>query len=127
TTIDTSGGCFTRKERFIESLDRLMEVTDLIMLDLKQINDRKHRILTSVSNKHILDFAHYLEEKQKTVWVRHVLIPGVTDQEEDLRQLADFIHSLSNVEKVEVLPYHRLGVYKWEELGLEYPLEGVPT
>ena len=127
TTIDTSGGCFTRKERFIESLDRLMEVTDLIMLDLKQINDRKHRILTSVSNKHILDFAHYLEEKQKTVWVRHVLIPGVTDQEEDLRQLADFIHSLSNVEKVEVLPYHRLGVYKWEELGLEYPLEVVPT
>ena len=72
---DSSGGCFTRKERFIQSLDRLMEVTDLVLLDLKHIDDEKHKHITKVSNKHILDFAHYLEEKQIPVWIRHVLVP----------------------------------------------------
>ncbi|MBS4179620.1 pyruvate formate-lyase-activating protein [Lederbergia citrea] len=127
TAIDSSGGCFTRKGRFITSLDQLMELTDLVLLDLKQINDNKHKALTSVSNKHILDFARYLEEKQVPVWVRHVLIPGLTDCEEDLKGLAAFIQTLSNVEKVEILPYHRLGVYKWEALGLDYPLNDVQT
>ena len=127
TAIDSSGGCFTRKERFIEKMDRLMELTDLVLLDLKQINEEKHRTLTTVSNKHILDFAHYLEEKKIPVWVRHVLVPGYTDNEEDLRGLAAFIKTLSNVEKVEILPYHQLGVYKWDELGLDYQLKGVQT
>ncbi len=127
TAIDSSGGCFTRKDRFIQSLDTLIELTDLVLLDLKQINDQKHRALTSISNKHILDFARYLNEKQVPIWVRHVLIPDITDQEADLRGLADFIHTLSNVRKVEVLPYHRLGVYKWEALGLDYPLKDVST
>lgn len=127
TAIDSSGGCFTRKERFIEKLDRLMELTDLVLLDLKQINEEKHRALTTVSNKHILDFAHYLDEKNMPVWVRHVLVPGYTDNEEDLRKLASFIDNLSNVKKIEILPYHQLGVYKWEELGLDYQLKGVQT
>ncbi|WP_233711223.1 pyruvate formate-lyase-activating protein [Lederbergia citrisecunda] len=127
TAIDSSGGCFTRKERFIHSLDRLMEVTDLVLLDLKQIDEKKHKNLTSVSNKHILDFAHYLQEKKKPVWVRHVLVPGLTDDEEDLKRLGAFIRTLTNVEKVEILPYHQLGVYKYEALGIEYPLKGVET
>lgn len=125
TAIDTSGGCFTRSPSFIESLDELLSLTDLVMLDLKQIDDEKHKVLTGKSNQHILEFANYLAEKNVNIWVRHVLIPGITDIDEDLERLADFIHTLPNVEKVEVLPYHELGVYKWKELGLEYALEDV--
>lgn len=125
TALDSSGGCFSRSPAFIEPLDELLTYTDLVMLDLKQIDAKKHEALTSVTNEHILDFAHYLAEKQIPVWVRHVLIPGITDIDEDLEKLAKFIQTLSNVEKVEVLPYHELGVYKWKELGYDYPLEGV--
>lgn len=125
TAIDTSGGCFTRSPSFIESLDELLSLTDLVMLDLKQIDDSKHKVLTGKSNQHILEFANYLAKKDVTIWVRHVLIPGVTDIDEDLEGLSSFINTLPNVEKVEVLPYHELGVYKWKELGIEYALEGV--
>lgn len=125
TALDTSGGSFTRSPSFIESLDELLSLTDLVMLDLKQIDDEKHKVLTGKSNAHILEFANYLAEKNMNIWVRHVLIPGVTDIDEDLENLAKFIHTLPNVEKVEVLPYHELGVYKWKELGIDYALEGV--
>jgi len=125
TALDSSGGCFSRSPTFIESLDALLSYTDLVLLDLKQIDPAKHKKLTGVSNEHIFDFAHYLDEKQIPVWVRHVLIPGVTDIDADLHRLGHCIRTLTNVEKVDVLPYHELGVYKWKELGLEYPLEGV--
>ncbi|MUK90179.1 pyruvate formate lyase-activating protein [Ornithinibacillus sp. L9] len=125
TTIDTSGGCFSRSPSFLTSLDELLSLTDLVLLDLKQIDPLKHKKLTGLSNEHILDFANYLAEKEVPIWVRHVLVPGKSDFDEDLYNLSDFIQTLPNVEKVEVLPYHKLGVYKWEALGYEYPLEGV--
>lgn len=125
TTIDTSAGCYTKSPAFVEALEELLQYTDLILLDLKHMDADKHEKLTGKRNEHILEFAQILAERNVPVWIRHVLVPGVTDHDEDLQKLADFIHMLPNVEKVEVLPYHKLGVYKWEELGLEYPLEGV--
>lgn len=125
TTIDTSGGCFSQSPSFLDTLDELLELTDLVLLDIKQINPEKHKILTGLSNNHILQFAHYLKEKNIPVWIRHVLVPERSDFDEDLKDLADFIETLTNVEKIEVLPYHKLGVYKYEALGLSYPLEGI--
>lgn len=127
TTIDSSGGCYSNNPAFQEKLQELFKVTDLFLLDLKQIQDSKHRTLTGVSNKHILEFAKLLSNHNKPVWIRHVLIPGVTDAKEDLQELGEFIKTLKNVEKIEILPYHKMGIYKWKELGMEYPLEGVPT
>ncbi|OLO26848.1 pyruvate formate-lyase 1-activating enzyme [Alkalihalophilus pseudofirmus] len=125
TTIDTSAGCFSKSQAFLQTLDELLKYTDLFLLDLKQIDNEKHKQLTSVPNTHILHFAELLAEKRQPVWIRHVLVPGKTDDEDDLRNLASFIKSLSNVEKIEMLPYHQMGVYKWEQLGLEYPLSHV--
>lgn len=125
TTIDSCGGVFSREPEFIEKLDRLMEVTDLILLDIKQINPEKHLGLTARPNAPILDFAAYLREKKQPIWIRHVLVPTKTDSSEDLEQLKAFIDTLPNVEKVEVLPYHKMGVYKWKELGIPYQLEGI--
>ncbi|MFB1050284.1 pyruvate formate-lyase-activating protein [Paraliobacillus sp. JSM ZJ581] len=125
TTIDSSAGCFSRSPRFMENLDKLLEVTDLVLLDLKHIDPVEHKELTGVSNEHIIDMAKYLDQKNVPIWVRHVLVPGHSDNDIYLQRLSDFIATLDNVEKIEVLPYHKLGVYKWETLGLEYPLEGV--
>ena len=102
-----------------------MDVTDLVLLDLKHIDDAKHRVLTKHSNEAILDCARYLDEIGKPVWIRHVLVPGYTDDDEALQKLSGFIATLKNVEKVEVLPYHTFGEYKWKELGIEYTLAGV--
>ena len=125
TTIDSSGGCYSTAEEFQENLKQLLKYTDLIMLDLKHINRKKHIKLTGMANDHILQFARFLSNENVPVWIRHVLVPSVTDGEEDLRELGKFISTLSNVEKVEVLPYHKLGAYKWEALGLEYPLKHI--
>ena len=102
-----------------------MKYTDLILLDIKHIDDKQHRILTGQTNVNILELARYLDEIQKPVWIRHVLVPERSDKDEYLEKLHEFISTLDNVEKVEVLPYHTLGVYKWKELGMEYPLEGI--
>lgn len=125
TTIDSSGGPFNRRPNFMEILDELLQYTDLILLDLKHIDSEKHKFITGMTNEHILDFAQYLSEKNIPVWIRHVLVPTLSDFDEDLLRLADFIKTLNNVEKIEVLPYHKLGVYKWESLGLEYKLKDV--
>ena len=125
TTLDTSGNPFTRKEPFFSKFNELMKVTDLVMLDIKQIDDAKHKILTGCSNANILDMAKYLSEINKPMWIRHVLVPGGSDNDEQLIKLDEFIKTLKNVDRVEVLPYHTLGVYKWEELGIDYPLKDV--
>ena len=125
TTLDTSGNPFTKKEPFFGKFQKLMEYTDLVLLDIKHIDDGQHKILTGQSNQNILELAEYLSDIGKPVWIRHVLVPGRSDEDAYLIRLRDFIATLKNVEKVEVLPYHTLGVYKWKELGLEYPLEGV--
>ncbi|MBU9722933.1 MULTISPECIES: pyruvate formate-lyase-activating protein [Bacillaceae] len=125
TTIDSSGGCYSNNSAFQEKLKELFKYTDLFLVDLKHIDDAKHRVLTGVSNKHILEFAKQLSDAEVPVWIRHVLVPGHSDDEQDLEKLSSFIKTLNNVEKIEVLPYHKMGVYKWEELGLAYPLEGV--
>lgn len=125
TTVDTSGNPFTLEEPFISKFNELMEVTDLFMLDIKEINDEKHKVLTKWTNSNILQMAQYLSDHGKDMWIRHVLVPDLTDDEEGLKELNTFIKSLKTVTRVEILPYHTLGKFKWEKLGVEYPLEGV--
>lgn len=125
TTLDTSGNPFTREEPFFGKFQELMQYTDLFLLDIKQIDDEQHKILTGCTNQNILDLARYLSDEKKPVWIRHVLVPQRSDKDEYLDRLRAFLDTLQNVERVEVLPYHTLGVYKWKELGLSYPLEGI--
>jgi pyruvate formate lyase activating enzyme len=125
TTIDSSGGCYTTDETFQQKLNELLQYTDLILLDLKHIDEKKHRKLTGKTNQHILQLAKFLSEKNVPVWIRHVLVPTITDDPDDLHRLGEFIGTLRNVKKIEILPYHKLGVYKWKALGLSYPLEGI--
>ena len=125
TCLDTSAQPFTRQGVFFEKFERLMKSTDTVLLDIKHIDDGKHKVLTKHSNRNILDCARYLHEIHKPVWIRHVLIPGITDDDEYLSQLRDFIRPLDNVERIDVLPYHTMGVYKYEKLGIDYPLKDV--
>ena len=125
TTIDTAGNPFTREEPFFSKFNELMALTDLFLLDIKQINDDKHRELTGFSNSNILDLAKYLSDNGKHMWIRHVLVPTVTTDEDDLKKTKKFIDTLKTVDKVEVLPYHKLGITEWERLGIPYKLEGI--
>lgn len=124
--VDTSGYLFdeTSPEK-IKKFDELNKYVDLYLLDIKHIDDDKHRMLTGVSNKHTLAFAKYLSESGKKMWIRHVLVPGITDDDNALIRLKEFVDTLKTVEKVEVLPYHTMGVPKYEKLGIDYPLKGV--
>jgi len=99
--------------------------TDLVLLDIKEINEEQHKIVTSQTNKNILACAQYLSDIGKPVWIRHVLVPGLTDRDEDLIELGKFVKTLKNVDKFEILPYHTMGEFKWRELGIPYSLEGV--
>lgn len=125
TTLDTSGNPFTKEEPFFGKFRELMKYTDLVMLDIKHIDDEQHMILTGHTNRNILELAQYLSDTGTKMWIRHVLVPKRSDYDEYLTRLADFIGTLKTVEKVEVLPYHTLGAYKWKELGYEYQLEGI--
>lgn len=123
--MDTCGNPFTREEPFFSKFQELMAYTDLVLLDIKHIDEQAHKELTGWSNTNIIDMAKYLAEIQKPVWIRHVLVPTKNAKDEELLRLDRFIKTLPNVERVEVLPYHTLGIYKWKELGYDYPLEGV--
>ncbi len=125
TTIDTSGAVFTRDEPFFSKITELMKYTDLMLVDIKHIDPDKHIELTGRTNENILDMLRYLSDIKKPVWIRHVLVPQRSDYDEYLIKTREFIDTLDNVEKIEVLPYHTLGVSKWEQLGIPYGLEGI--
>lgn len=119
TALDSSGFCET------SHLGQLLDYTDLVLLDLKAMEREAHRQLTGQPNDRILAFARHLSERGTKMWIRHVLVPGLTDEEEELLALGRFAATLNGVEKLELLPYHRMGAYKWQQLGREYSLEGV--
>ena len=119
TALDTSGFVSIDKVR------ELLEYTDLVLLDIKHIDEVKHRRITGVENSKCREFAFYVSSKGIPIWIRYVLLTGFTDDEEDLEKTADFIKELKSVEKIEVLPYHSMGAYKWDNLGYEYELKDV--
>ncbi len=121
TCLDTSGNFCIDDE-----IEELLKHTDYVLLDIKHIDADKCKKLTGFSNVNELDFARYLSSHKIKIWIRQVLVPGLTDDREDLIKTRKFIDSLKTVERVEVLPYHDLGKSKWIDLGLKYPLEGVP-
>ncbi|PID42566.1 MAG: pyruvate formate-lyase 1-activating enzyme [Proteobacteria bacterium] len=123
TCLDTAG--YVPGSGYGDELDKLMSHTDLVLLDIKQINTVKHIELTSVTNLYTLNFAQYLRDINKPAWIRYVVVPGHTDDLDDVRRLAQFVAPMTNVEKVELLPYHPLGEYKWKAFGETSPLEGV--
>ena len=122
TCIDTSG-----MFELTDTIKELLSLTDLVLLDIKHINPKKCKDLVGFYNEKELAFAKYLSDNNIPVWIRQVIVPGITDNEEDLLKLKDFINSLNNVKNIELLPYHELGKSKWENLGLDYELEGVPS
>lgn len=126
TCVDTSGIAFKKENAVsVEKHEKLLEVTDLFLLDIKHIDSEGHKSLTGQDNANTLAFARFLSERGKKTWIRHVLVPGITDDDEQLQKLREFVDGLSSVEKIEVLPYHTLGVVKYEKLGMEYPLKDV--
>lgn len=123
TCVDTCGITFC--EENLEKFYELIKVTDLFLLDIKHIDTQEHQKLTKQSNKNTLAFAKFLDQHKKPMWVRHVLVPGITTKEEYLIQLKAFLNTLHNIEKIEILPYHTMGLPKYENLGIDYPLKGV--
>ena len=120
--IDTAGN-FDKND---EKLNKLFEYVDLFLFDIKHIEDDMHKKLIGISNKKILEMAKYLSnEKNKKMWIRIVYIPEITDKKDSLKKYKKFIKSLKNVEKIEVLPYHEMGKYKWKELGFDYKLNNI--
>lgn len=126
TCLDTSAQPFTREEPFFSKFQRLMKVTDTVLLDIKEIDSEKHKWLTGWGNENILDCAKYLSGQGVSMWIRHVLVPGITDSEEELRKTREFIDTLKTVKKVEILPYHTLGIFKYENMHIPYTLKDVP-
>ncbi|MBR5542886.1 MAG: pyruvate formate lyase-activating protein [Oscillospiraceae bacterium] len=124
TCLDTSGAGFSYENE--KSFRELIRHTDLVLLDIKHIDEDFHIELCGKSNKGTLEFAHFLDESDVPVWIRHVVVPGITDDRESLLALGRFIGKLKNVRALDVLPYHTLGVSKYHELGIPYPLDGVP-
>lgn len=122
TCIDTSGITYTEGSK---KFDELIKYTDLVMLDIKHIDPARHKALTGRDNKNILKFAKYLDDNNIPIWIRHVVVPNVTDDEKYLFKLGEFIGSLKNVKALDVLPYHTMGKAKYDELGIKYPLEGI--
>lgn len=126
TCLDSSGITFHEDNpQLMAKFDRLIQSVDLVMLDIKHIDDEEHKKLTSHSNKNILAFARYLDRNGVEIWIRHVVVPGITFKEEYLTRLGAFMAELHSVKALDVLPYHTMGIVKYENLGIDYPLKGV--
>ena len=123
TCLDTSGIVFNPENH--EKIDKIIDYTDLVMLDIKHIDDEAHKKLTGKSNKNILAFAEYLRDRNIPLWVRHVVVPGITDDEKELLGLGKFLAGLTNLKALDVLPYHDMGKVKYQNLGIDYPLKDV--
>lgn len=124
TALDTSGVMFKPDNK--ETVDELLKYTSVVLLDIKHIDDEEHKKLTGHSNKNIIAFAKYLSEIKKPMWVRHVVVPGITFKEEYLTRLGEFLGTLQNIAALDVLPYHDMAIPKYENLRIDYPLKGVP-
>lgn len=127
TVIDTAGQPFSNEEKWLEKFKKLISLTDLFILDIKVMDEKTHIEVTGHTNKNILEMARFLSDNKCDMWLRHVLVPGLTDDEDDLKKLKGFADGLNTVKRLEILPYHTLGISKWEKLGIDYPLKGVPT
>lgn len=123
TALDTSGVIFNRNN--LGQFDRLLKYTDLVLLDIKHINDEEHKKLTGFSNKSILDFAIYLSEKNIPIWVRHVVVPTITDDEKYLKELGVFLSNIKSLKALDILPYHNMAISKYENLNIDYPLKNI--
>ncbi|MBR1738967.1 MAG: pyruvate formate lyase-activating protein [Ruminococcus sp.] len=124
TCLDTSGVTFSQEKR--EEYERLLRSTDLVMLDIKHIDGEEHRKLTGQGNENILEFARFISERGVPLWIRHVIVPGITDREDELYRLGRFLSELKTLKAIDVLPYHTMGKAKYEALGLAYPLGNTP-
>ena len=127
TCIDTSGITFRKdKPEIIAKFDTLLQYVDLILLDLKHIDEKAHEKLTGLSNQNVLDFAYYLSDKDQDIWIRHVVVPKHTYDEKALYDLGYFLGDLKNIKALDVLPYHSMGVVKYEAMGLDYSIKDIP-
>ena len=123
TCIDTSGVLFNPANT--EKIEELLKYTDLVLLDIKHINPIKHKSITGFDNNNVLKFAKFLNALNKPVWIRYVLVPTLTDDTQSLIELKTFLNTLINIKKIEVLPYHSLGVSKYDQMGIDYPLRHI--
>lgn len=127
TCLDTSGIIFDKEsETLLAKFERLMKVTDLVMLDIKHMFDQNHQILTGHSNKNVFDFAEFLQAHNIPLWIRHVVVPGITQDENELQALGKYLKTLTNFEHLEILPYHTMAKPKYDNLGMDYPLGDTP-
>lgn len=124
TALDTSGITFNQENT--ENINNFLKYTDLVLLDIKHIDDEEHKKLTGASNKNILAFAQYLSEKQIPVWIRHVVVKDITLNEKYLKELGKFLATLNNIKALDILPYHNMAIPKYESLGINYPLKNTP-
>ena len=126
TCLDTSGVMFHRdNESLMKKFDRLIKATDLVMLDIKHVDPEEHKKLCQQPNDNILDFLRYLDENNVEVWLRHVIVEGITLNDKYLDQLGYFLGEFHNIKALDCLPYHNMGEAKYEKLGIEYPLKGM--
>lgn len=125
TCLDTSGILFNNQLQTLDRINELLQYTDLVLLDIKHINSARHKRLTGFNNDNVLDFAKFLNKKNIPMWIRYVLVPTINEDIESLTELRQFLNTLNNIEKIEVLPYHTLGVTKYKQLGINYLLNDI--